>query len=487
MKKKFFFGLLLMLLSTPFTVLAAEVENTCNYESEIDGDDIHITCEFYSDNSKPTCVFSTLEVEGNSETLSNWGKVFNGDGDGVAGTWYKQNKKCIPYIVYVEKDALINGYELAGFGTMAEANAYSIEQSKWYKTAVVGQTKSDDTIEDEINGYIEMLNDIGTFFELDDYCELKDGKYSVSTSGYSQKLCTDAINSLYDKINEWDNNIRNWVSKAEISSDAEVIKKYNEARKKARDQIYYLWDDDLIDDPSDDPINDPDDGKKDPEYNSSSQTCVSCGDGALTNVPQQLPMFVRNLIWLIQILTPVILIGLGIYDFIKAIMASDEKIMKESQNRFIKRIIAAVLIFLVVAIVKFVFSLIPNSTDVLSCIPCFISDADSCSEPYTCKTVEFDAGIDTDIETSGGDNQDADADDKTESTDSTSYNSKKDCEAAGYIWEEYKYSSGAVYGGKCTLKRTASYYKNKKDCEDAGYTWEEYKYSSGAVYGGNCS
>jgi hypothetical protein len=117
--------------------------------------------------------------------------------------------------------------------------------------------------------------------------------------------------------------------------------------------------------------------------NTFNDSCISCGNGTLKDIPSALPQFVRNIILLLQILVPIILIGLGIYDFVRAVIASDEKMMKESQNRFIKRIIAAVLVFFVVAMVKAVFSLIPGEST-LSCIPCFVSSKNSCDSEYTC-------------------------------------------------------------------------------------------------------
>ncbi len=120
------------------------------------------------------------------------------------------------------------------------------------------------------------------------------------------------------------------------------------------------------------------------EYESSEKKCVSCGDGALKDIPMQLPMFVRNLIFALQLLVPILLIALGVYDFIRAVISSDEKAMKESQGRFMRRIIAGVVIFFVIALVKFVFGMIPGNVNTLGCVPCFISDGDSCGEPYDC-------------------------------------------------------------------------------------------------------
>lgn len=119
-------------------------------------------------------------------------------------------------------------------------------------------------------------------------------------------------------------------------------------------------------------------------YDSTEKKCVSCGDGILKDIPMQLPMLVRNLVFALQLLIPVVLIAFGVYDFVRAVVANDEKAMKESQGRFVRRIIAGVAIFFVVAIVRFVFGMIPGDVNTLGCVPCFISDESSCGEPYDC-------------------------------------------------------------------------------------------------------
>ena len=377
-------------------VLAKEAENICQYQGKLDGNELIVKCEFYADNSKPNCTFGSLEVDQNSETFSNWGKIYNGDGKGEAGVWYSKNRKCIPYIVFIDKESGVDSYELTGHGTRESANIYLADRKKFYdKALIVTWNRLNDTVEDEINGYISTLNNIGKNYNLDKFCSKKDGKYLVSSNSSNKDMCAASIESLYDNINTWDNNIKKWISKNELSSDSEIIVKYEEARKKARNQIHEAWDKGEIENPSDDPVTGDHDDENDPGYNSSSGTCISCGNDSLKNIPEQLPMFIRNIIIVIQSLVPVIIIGLGIYDFTKAVISSDEKGMKESQNRFIRRIIAGVLVFFVVAIVRFVFGLIPGDS-ALSCVACFVTDSSSCSEPYICNTEEFDVEINTD-------------------------------------------------------------------------------------------
>ena len=65
----------------------------------------------------------------------------------------------------------------------------------------------------------------------------------------------------------------------------------------------------------------------------------------------------------ICILIPVALIAFGIFDLGKAVIASDEKEVKAAQSRFIKRIIYAIVIFLVPALVTFIMQIVALGAD----------------------------------------------------------------------------------------------------------------------------
>lgn len=99
------------------------------------------------------------------------------------------------------------------------------------------------------------------------------------------------------------------------------------------------------------------------------------------------PAFTSGCITIIKIAIPIILIVLGMIDLAKAVMSNDDKVVKEAQGKLIKRIVYAVVIFFVVAIVQFVFGLLGTASenansdmtsydkDSLSgCISCFINN-----------------------------------------------------------------------------------------------------------------
>lgn len=67
---------------------------------------------------------------------------------------------------------------------------------------------------------------------------------------------------------------------------------------------------------------------------------------------------VQKIIFILQIAAPLLLIILGMVDFLKATMASNEADIDKAKKRFINRIISAVIVLLLLSIFQFVFGLI---------------------------------------------------------------------------------------------------------------------------------
>ena len=114
--------------------------------------------------------------------------------------------------------------------------------------------------------------------------------------------------------------------------------------------------------------------EKNEQKSGTSSTTVSCG--WTDDIPAALPVLTKNVINILKISVPVILIIMGMLDFGKAVASQDEKGMKETQTRFVKRIIGAIAVFLVITVTQFVFILLntSDSNNMLSCIDCFINN-----------------------------------------------------------------------------------------------------------------
>ena len=87
--------------------------------------------------------------------------------------------------------------------------------------------------------------------------------------------------------------------------------------------------------------------------------CTSKETGILGSVQDEesVAWLLQKILNYIKILGPSLAIALGTIDFVKAIVTSDEKSMKETQKKFVNRLIAAFLLFFVPLIVQVLLNL----------------------------------------------------------------------------------------------------------------------------------
>ena len=80
-------------------------------------------------------------------------------------------------------------------------------------------------------------------------------------------------------------------------------------------------------------------------------------DGVESGIPEGIGNVVHLVVVAIQVVVPILLIIWGMIDFTKAIIGQDEDKIKAGQKTFIKRLIAAVVVFLIVTIVQLAINL----------------------------------------------------------------------------------------------------------------------------------
>ena len=102
---------------------------------------------------------------------------------------------------------------------------------------------------------------------------------------------------------------------------------------------------------------------------------VSCGN--VTGIPKKIPEITSYIMTIVQIAVPVILVIIGSIDLIKGITSQKEDEVKKNQKIFVKRLVIAVLIFFIIVIVKFIISLVADSSsgNISSCIDCFLNNS----------------------------------------------------------------------------------------------------------------
>ena len=102
-------------------------------------------------------------------------------------------------------------------------------------------------------------------------------------------------------------------------------------------------------------------------------------DKGFCNTTKGIWALIGTVVFWIQIAIPVILILLGTIDLAKAVMAGDDKKVKEAQSAFIKRLIYGAAVFFVVLIVRVVFGAIgeASGTTNKTCFNC-VANRGSC-------------------------------------------------------------------------------------------------------------
>ena len=106
-------------------------------------------------------------------------------------------------------------------------------------------------------------------------------------------------------------------------------------------------------------------------------TCNALGNA---KIDASIVDLIHTIILVLQIAVPILLVVFGMLDLMKAVIAQKEHEIKKGQQTFIKRLVAAIIFFFVIAIVKFAISAISKDNgDIISCMNCFIEGSKSTS------------------------------------------------------------------------------------------------------------
>ena len=115
--------------------------------------------------------------------------------------------------------------------------------------------------------------------------------------------------------------------------------------------------------------------------NYTSSGPVSCGNNLVTTIPAFIPQVISVLYTIIQIAVPIVLVIMGMLDLMKGVTAGKEDDVKKGQQILIKRLISAVLVFLVFIVVKLVVSFVADNeagdnraVRIMQCAECFIEN-----------------------------------------------------------------------------------------------------------------
>ncbi len=107
---------------------------------------------------------------------------------------------------------------------------------------------------------------------------------------------------------------------------------------------------------------------------------ITCTGNEQDQIPANVPRFIRSLYNRIKILVPLFIIFLGMFDFIRVVVSTNNENMDQQKNKFMRRLIAGIAIFFVLTITQWVFGLIGEKENILGCISCFLTTEKDCQE-----------------------------------------------------------------------------------------------------------
>ncbi len=116
----------------------------------------------------------------------------------------------------------------------------------------------------------------------------------------------------------------------------------------------------------------------------TTKGCLNAFGGKNVELAPKIPNTVHTVILVIQIAVPVVLVIMGMLDLFKAITAQKDDEIKKGQQMFVKRLIAAALVFFVIAVVKLLFSFVAEDKNgnMIDCVNCFLNGV---KDDGTCK------------------------------------------------------------------------------------------------------
>lgn len=114
-------------------------------------------------------------------------------------------------------------------------------------------------------------------------------------------------------------------------------------------------------------------------FQSNVYADISCSALPNVSIDESIPNIVSTIIKAIWIIVPVLLVVFGSIDLVKGLISQKEDEIKKGQQTFVKRLIAGVIVFFVIAIVKLLIGAVSQDDNIMSCACYFFYGANNAS------------------------------------------------------------------------------------------------------------
>lgn len=109
----------------------------------------------------------------------------------------------------------------------------------------------------------------------------------------------------------------------------------------------------------------------------SNTFALTCSGLENVEIDESIPDLVSLIIKIIWVAVPILLVVFGSIDLVKGLIAQKEDEIKKGQQTFIKRLIAGILVFFVIAVVKLVVSAVAHDDNIMTCACYFFEGSSS--------------------------------------------------------------------------------------------------------------
>lgn len=356
-----FLVLVFILMFSPVYVEGATTTKNCTYYIDTDESGVaggtYLQCTFtVVDQTAGTSTFNQSCLYGVATTSENTSlKVGSAPGFDLE-TWFKTNKKCPKYAVLNKNKVSSNNVYMAN--STKQVSSAKDKYGSSFKDYLESEFKKEELEDPNSDSAKTCEESRRKLAEAIETLERERSEWLELCSDDSSILqCSQKVFQYNNRITEANKALKDYSGDCSISKNSDEYKNYeniinnyeNEAREVQQDveeQIRNAGWEELGQDVDDGMFNDPE---------------LDCPD--IINMEEgKLGWLLNTILNYIRIIGPVLVVLLSAIDFIRAVLGTDEKAMKEAQNKLIIRLVAAVALFLVPTLVQLLLSFINAST-----------------------------------------------------------------------------------------------------------------------------
>lgn len=99
-------------------------------------------------------------------------------------------------------------------------------------------------------------------------------------------------------------------------------------------------------------------------------------------ISERLPNVTSSIYEIVKTMVPIVIIVLGMFDFFKAVISQKQEESTKHTQRFIRRLTSGLLVFLIMALVEFVFTNLGTVSNYTTCMDCILNN-ERCGATYT--------------------------------------------------------------------------------------------------------